>query len=156
GIDESKEIPGNVVITIASKRLNEDAQSDSKSGPGGNQPKSEKALILSAEGESVFQAVRKLQLHSDRSIFWGHSSYYLISGSAMKDNVFKYIDFFTRDHELRIESNIYVVKDVEALEMIKKISESDYYIVDKLDSLGRNIKVLSTSEEMKISDLMRS
>ncbi|MGI6778140.1 MAG: hypothetical protein ACOX7R_09030 [Acetivibrionales bacterium] len=55
----------------------------------------------------------------------------------------------------RIESKVYVVKDSTAKDLIEQFNQSDFYIFDKLDSLGQNLKLLSISEEVKIHELMR-
>jgi spore germination protein KC len=156
GIDKSINNPDNFMITIASKKLTEEGSQDSTgNGSGGENKGGQKALIVTAEGKTAFDAARNIQTHSDKTIFWGHTGYYLIGEEAAKENIAKYIDFFTRDHELRIEAKIYIVKGSTAKELMEMSNKSDFYIIDKLDNLGENIKFLSTSEEMKVSDLMR-
>jgi len=103
----------------------------------------------------MFDAARNIQTHSDKTIFWGHTDYYLIGEEAARDNIAKYIDFFTRDHELRIESKVYVVKGSTAKDLIEQFNQTNYYIHDKLKSLGQSSKLLSNSREMKIHELMR-
>ncbi len=157
GVDISED--GNPMITIASKRMDDRDDSDQQGNNGGSSGSSErakgKAQIQTSEGKTVFDAVRNTRTHGDKVVFWGHTKYYLIGEEAAKESIIKYFDFFTRDHELRIESMIYIVKGSTAKELIEEINKTEYFIVDKLDSLGKNIKLLSTSEEMKVSDLMR-
>ncbi len=154
GIDKSES--GSPMISIASQNLRGGGGQESpESGGEGNAGNSEKAIILTAEGKTVFDAVQNLQTHSDRTVFWGHSAFYLISEDAAKENIAKYIDFFTRDHELRINANVYIVKGMTAQELMEQINTTDYFILDKLDALSKNIKLLSISEEMKVSELMR-
>jgi spore germination protein KC len=157
GIDKLSDDTNDCMITIASKKLEEGGGGSSSEDTGKSTGSdSAKALVLTAKGKTIFDAVRNIQTHSDKTIFWGHAEYYLIGEEAAKENIIKYLDFFTRDHELRIESKVYIVKDSTAKDFIEQFNESsDYYIHDKLEILGQNLKLLGTSQEMKIHELMR-
>jgi len=156
GIDKLSGDTDNFMLTIASKNLEEGGGQESSEGAGGKTGGSvEKALVLTAKGKTIFDAVRKLQTHSNKTLFWGHAEYYLIGEEAARDNIAKYLDFFTRDHELRIESKIYIVRDSTAKDLIEQFNQGDFYIFDKLTILGQNIELLSNSEEMHVHDLMR-
>ncbi len=155
GIDE---LPGETegyMITVASKNLELGSGQDGMGGPGGSSAGPPKALVLTSKGKTIFDAVQKLQTHSNKTIFWGHAEYYLIGEEAARDNIAKIIDFFARYHELRIEAKIYIVKGSTAKDLIEQFNQGDYYISDKLESFAQNIKLLSTSEEMKVHHLMR-
>lgn len=156
GIDKLPEDDYDCMLTIASKNLEAGSgQESSEALRGSTNNDMPKALVLTSKGKTIFDAARKLQTHSNKTIFWGHVEYYLIGEEAAKENIAKYIDFFTRDHELRIESKIYIVKGSTARDLIEQFNQGDFYIFDKLEILGRNLKLLSNSEEIKVHDLMR-
>jgi len=156
GIDKSLDDTDDFMLTIASKNLEEGGGQESPGITGGKTGgTTEKALVLTSKGKTIFEAVRKLQTHSNKTLFWGHAEYYLIGEEAARDNIAKYIDFFTRDHELRIESKIYIVRDSTAKDLIEQFNQGDFYIFDKLEILGQNLKLLSNSEEMHVHNLMR-
>lgn len=156
GIDKLPDGTNDCMVTIASKNLESGGGQESSGSTGGNTGSNKaKALVLTSKGKTIFDAIRNIQTHSSKTIFWGHVEYYLIGEDAAKDNIAKYIDFLTRDHELRIESKVYLVKDSTAKDLIEQFNQTDFYIVDKLDSLGQNFKLLSNSEEMKIHELIR-
>jgi spore germination protein KC len=160
GVDKLTDDPNDCMVTIASKNLEAGGERESSGNMGGgtNQnPGSSKlkALVLTSRGKTIFDAVRNMQTHSSKSIFWGHAEYYLIGEEAAKDDINKYIDFLIRDHELRIESKVYIVKGTTAKDLIEKFNLSGFFILDKLDSLGQNISLLSNSEEMPIHRLIR-
>jgi spore germination protein KC len=156
GIDKLPGDTDDCMLTIASKNLGAGGGQESSGSTGGTTGGNiEKALVLTSKGKTIFDAVRKIQTHSNKTLFWGHAEYYLIGEEAARDNITKYIDFFTRDHELRIESKVYTVKDSTAKNLIEQFNQGDVYIFDKLESLGQNLKLLSNSEEMKVHDLMR-
>lgn len=156
GIDKAEGSSDDCMITIASKNIEAEAgqanPGNSGTGTPGGMPK---ALVLTSTGKTMFDAARNIQTHSDKTIFWGHSDFYLIGEEAARENIAKYIDFFTRDHELRIDSKVYIVKGSTARELIEQINQSTYFIVDKLRSLGQNLKLLSISSEIKVHELMR-
>jgi len=156
GIDKVADGPNDCMVTVASKNLEAGKGQDNSESMGVNTGSQKaQALVLSARGETLFDAARNIQTHSNKSIFWGHTEYFLIGEEAARDNISKYIDFFTRDHEMRIESKIYVVKGSTAKDLIEQFNQSSYYILDKLDSLGNNLRLLSNSQEMKIHELIR-
>jgi len=156
GIDKLSDGSDDCMVTVASKNLDIGIGKDSSGGMGGSTGGStSKALVLSARGKTMFDAVRNIQTHSNKTIFWGHSEYYLIGEDAARENIADYIDFFTRDYELRIESKVYVVKGSTAKHLIEEFNHSDFYIADKLESLGNNLKLLSFSKELRVHELIK-
>jgi len=155
GIDKVTGSENDCIITVASKNISGETQSGKSDGGAGEESKGKKALILSAEGKSVFDAVRNIQTHSDKTIFWGHIDYCLIGEEAARENITKYIDFFTRDHELRIDYKIYIVRGSTVKDLIEEFNKSEYYIQEKLESLGKSHKLLGTSDELKDHELIR-
>lgn len=122
GIDKLEDSIYNCMVTIASKNLETEGGQDGSGNTAGDTGSSKaQALILTSEGKTIFDAVRKIQTHSNKTIFWGHCEYYLIGEDAARDNISKYIDFFTRDHELRIDFKVYIVKGSTAVSIIKSI-----------------------------------
>jgi spore germination protein KC len=94
GADKSVDNPDSSMLTIASKKLTDGGGQDSTgSGGEGRSSKGEKAQVLTSEGKTIFDAARNIQTHSDKTIFWGHTDYYLIGEEAAKESINKYIDF---------------------------------------------------------------
>ncbi|HHW32463.1 MAG TPA: Ger(x)C family spore germination protein [Clostridiaceae bacterium] len=156
GVDKLSEDTDNFMLTVASRNLEEGSGQQTSGGTGEKAGgDAQKAIVLTSRGKTIFEAVRKLQTHSNKTLFWGHAEYYLIGEEAARDNIAKYIDFFTRDHELRIESKVYIVRGSTAKDLIEKYNQGDFYIFNKLEILGQNLKLMSNSEEMRVHDLMR-
>jgi spore germination protein KC len=129
GVDKSTFIEGGVRLTIAT-------QSVQSGAGGGSQKKSSE--ILYSEGISTFEAVRNFWNHMDKRPFWGHVEYVIIGEEAAKDGLLKYIDFFSRDPELRLNLKVYEVKGMNAEEVIKKGNTDDKFIFEKLDGINEN------------------
>jgi len=140
GIDKLSYSTNDCMLTVASKNLEVGGSQEQSGGTDGSSGGSKsKALVLTSTGKTFFDAARNIQTHSNKTIFWGHSQYYLIGEEAAKDNISKYIDFFTRDHELRIDSKVYIVKGSTAKDLIEQFNKSEYYIAEKLDILGKTL-----------------
>ena len=161
GVDKSTEERDNQIITIASRRLDQSetgqTQQDGSDGSGGERKTGPggKALIATAEGKTLFDAARNIQNNTDKSLFWAHTKYLLIGEEAARDNIAKYTDFITREHELQLNILVFVVKGMTAKELIMQFNQSEFYIADKLDNLIRSSKLLGTSGELNIAELMR-
>lgn len=62
----------------------------------------------SAEGESIFAAIRNLARYSSRRVFWAHNQVVIISEEVARDGITDVIDFFSRNHELRMRTWVVV------------------------------------------------
>lgn len=149
GLDKSED-SGLLKVTVTSKR--EEGGGGNSGGNGEEKPK-QKAIVLTSEGKTMFSAERKFQTYTDKEIFFGHVDYYLFGEDAAKEDFTKYIDFFTRDHEMRLDSLVFIVRG-EATQLIKKSSTSDYFIADRLEAISKNAGLLSLSGEMRMLKIM--
>ncbi|HHU50178.1 MAG: Ger(x)C family spore germination protein [Caldicoprobacterales bacterium] len=158
GLDKSTEVPGNHIITIASRKLDQSEGGQTQQDGGGGEGKispGSKALITTAQGKTLFDAARNIQNNTDKTLFWAHTKYFLIGEEAARDDIAKYIDFISRDHEFQLNGKVYIVKGTTAKDLMIKFNQSEFYIADKLESLGRSYKLLGTSEELELVELMR-
>jgi spore germination protein KC len=62
----------------------------------------------------------------------------------------KYIDFITRDHEIRLSPKVYIVKDGSAKELLFKTSSDDRFITEKMDGFKSDADYLSDFIETDI------
>lgn len=129
GVDKSPDKEDTVRLTIATQNV------QLTGGAGGQQKQSD---ILYSEGNTVFEAVRNFWNFMDKRPFWGHLDYVLIGEEVAKDGLFKYIDFFSRDPEVRPNLKVYITKGMRAEEIIKKGNSEDKFIFDKLEGIAEN------------------
>lgn len=148
GIDKGFTEPDNICVTIISKKVG-----DTKNG--GGQAGKEAAVILSNEAKTVLEAEREFQTYSDKQMFWGHVDFYLISEEAAKEGIAKYLDFLSRDHEMRGNSKVYIIKGSTAKEFIKKSSTGEYFMPDRLKAIGENAKLITGSQELELLEFMQ-
>ena len=129
GVDKASDAEDKVRLTIATQNV------QLGGGSGGQQKQSD---ILYSEGSTIFEAVRNFWNFMDKRPFWGHLDYVLIGEEAAKDGLLKYIDFFCRDPEVRLNLKVYIMKGMSAEEVIKKASSKEKFIFDRLEGVAEN------------------
>lgn len=150
GIDKGIKAAENIRVTALGK------ESEAGQGGGaGGQSQKEKALVLCNEAPTILEAEREFQTYSDRKMFWGHTEYVLISEDAARENIGRYIDFLIRDHEMRVNSKIYIIRGSTAEEFIEKSSTGEYFMPDRLRAIGENSKLLSGARELEMLEFMQ-
>lgn len=135
---------GNVRLTIQSETQTVKGSEETKKIP----------LVLSSEGKTLFDATRNFASFAEKSIFWGHTEYILLSEEAAREDVLKYIDFFIRDHEGRLNAKIAIVRNASGSEVFE--TNGDTPTDELLSNLYSNIKGLSESKEILISDFIET
>ncbi|HWQ50511.1 MAG TPA: Ger(x)C family spore germination protein [Terriglobales bacterium] len=89
---------------------------ESGGGEGKGTTKAEE-WIGTAEGDTLFEAIRNLSKISDKRIMWAHNNVVIIGASLAKEGIIPVVDFFTHNPELRMKTAV-VVADGEAKELI--------------------------------------
>ncbi|QVK19944.1 Ger(x)C family spore germination protein [Mycoplasmatota bacterium] len=103
-------------------------------------------------GRDVFEAARNFNSFMDKETFWGHVSYILVSENLAQKDIDSALDFFVRDHEHKLTSNVLVIKDARAEEAIKLVTDSGEDITTKLKVLSKGVGALSISSELPLID----
>lgn len=81
------------------------AKPSSAAGQGGKSGGGEDAVwVGSAQGNTIFEAVRNIAKFSSRRIMWAHNNVIIIGQSLAEQDVTPVVDFFTRNHELRMKT----------------------------------------------------
>lgn len=111
-----------------------------------------KALKLHAEGKTIFDADRNFSLYAERDIFWGHAKYILLGEKAAKEDVLKYLDFFIRNHENRLNTTVAVARNQSASNLLELTGTGVTH--KKIASLFDNAGKLSVSREILLSEFI--
>ena len=106
GIDKDVE-SGTVQITAQVVKAGEISSSGKKNG--GSEGKA--YVNFKDTGNTVFAAVRDITTQSSRKLYFPHSQVLILGRSAAEDGVTKYLDFFMRDPETRLNVYILVARD---------------------------------------------
>lgn len=145
GVDKSPGREDAVRLTIATQSV------QSTGGGAGQEKQSE---ILYSEGNTVFEAVRNFWNYMDKRPFWGHLEYLVIGEEAAKEGLLKYIDFFSRDAEIRLNLKVYIARGLDAGEVIKKGNSQDKFVFDRLEGVSENKWGQSVSNVVDLIEVM--
>jgi len=105
GLDKPKE-PGKVQLTAQIVKAGE-LKAPKKEGGG----VSEKAYLnIKSTGDTVFDALRGFTHESSRKAYLPHNQVIIFGRDIAEEGVQKYIDFFVRDHEPRLNVWVLVAK----------------------------------------------
>lgn len=105
GIDEGKK-PGTVLVTAQIARPS-DAVGQTGAPVGGT---GKPIWTAASEGRSIFEAMRNLDRFSSRRVYWAHNKVIVLSEAVARSGITDVIDFFTRNHELRMRTWVVVTK----------------------------------------------
>ena len=144
GVDKADN--GNIRFTIATQRI------ISGGARGGSEQK--QCEIVYSEGRTSFEAMRNFWSYSEKRPFLGHLEFILIGEEAAKEGILKYLDFFTRDAEVRLNLNVFVVKGNDAGEVIRQGNAQDKFVFDRLEGIKRHDWGLSIINDVNLMEIM--
>jgi spore germination protein KC len=134
GLDKGDK-EGNVKITAQVARpADSRGQTGAPSGVTGDP-----LWTASAEGESIFDAIRNLARFSSRRVFWAHNYIIIINEDLAKEGIKEIIDFFTRNPELRMRTWVVVTPD-KAQTVASTLTGLEVIPGEALDKLFRYTK----------------
>ncbi len=84
-------------------------------GGGGQE---EPVFTASADGDTLFEAIRNLARFTSRRIMWAHNMVIVIGESVAREDITPVIDFFTRNQELRLRTWIVVARGTDARSIV--------------------------------------
>lgn len=136
GLDKEKS--GKIKVTAQIVRTA--SAQGSAGGPTGGQ--GEPVWVVSAEGRSIFEAIRNLGRFTSRRVFWAHNRVIVIGEDLAKAGIREVIDFFTRNHELRMNTWV-VATPGKASELVSTDTGAETIPGDSLDRLFRFNRIVS-------------
>lgn len=147
GVDTSASLTGWTRLTITGSNPQQSATQT------GEQSAAKIPYIISQDGESVFDANRRMRTTSELDPFWGHIAFLLLGEAAAKEDVSKYLDFFVRDHESRFSIDVMVAKGQSAEDVIKKGHLSSFLLGERLENIADASKNYSVSGKVNLLQL---
>jgi spore germination protein KC len=146
GLDKAKD--GKVEVTIQVARP---AEARGQTGaPSGNT--GDPIWAVSAEGETIFEAIRNIGAFSTRRVFWAHNFAIVINENLAKDGIQDILDFFTRNPELRMRTWIIVTPD-PAKEVVSTLTGLEVIPGEAIDKLFRYSQITSVSPKSELIDV---
>jgi len=123
---------------------------------GGQQPKGmqNKTFLLSVEGDTLFEAARRMRLQSDRMLLWGHTSVIIFSKQVAKKGIQTQIDGIRRSRQIRNRTLIFVTEG-KAYETLKLHSPSGSISSQVIRGLSEGGESTAMTEEVRLIDVYR-
>ncbi|MDF2726371.1 MAG: germination protein Ger(x)C family [Paenibacillus sp.] len=132
GLDVGEK-PGSVKLSVQIIRP-ADARGQTGAPAGGTgQP----IYSVTAEGRTIFEAIRNLSHFTSRRVYWAHNFVIVMQEKYAREGIEDMIDFFTRNHELRMSTWVAVTSDSPA-ELISTITGLEVVPGEAVDRLYRN------------------
>lgn len=148
GVDKEADETEKIRVTVISKKSGENT------GKKTEGEESSKSTILSNKANTFFEAKRQFQTSSDKSIFFGHCEYYLFGEEVAREGIVKYLDFLSRDHEMRGNAYIYIVEGSTAKEFITKSSNKEVFMPERLEIIGENSKLVTGAKQVELVEFV--
>lgn len=97
----------------------------------------EPVYSVSAEGSSIFDAIRNLGRFTSRRVYWAHNFLIVMHENYARRGIDDMVDFFTRNRELRMNTWVAVTPDPPD-ELISTITGLEVVPGEAVDRLFRN------------------
>jgi spore germination protein KC len=137
--------PGTIRITAQIVRP-ADARGQTGAPSGGT---GEPIYSATAQGESIFSAMRNLARFTSRRIFWAQNFIIVINEDVAKMGVTDILDFFTRNHETRMNTWMVVTPD-QAAELVSTVTGLEVVPGEALDKLFRYAEIVSEAPRTNV------
>ncbi|MEK3684323.1 Ger(x)C family spore germination protein [Paenibacillus sp. FSL R10-2736] len=122
------------------------------SGGSGGPP----ALVVDTEAATIMEALRKLTTKLPRKIYLSHLSMLLLDEAMAKDGIRKPLDFLFRDHEVRPDFDVAIVRDGSAYDALSIMTPLERLPArDLYDSLNGSQKNWAPTSAVRLLDLMK-
>ncbi|MFS0862476.1 Ger(x)C family spore germination protein [Fredinandcohnia sp. 179-A 10B2 NHS] len=148
GIDKAEK-DGHIKITAQVARpADARGQTGAPSGQTGDP-----IWSASAEGETIFEAIRNLATFATRRVFWAHNYAVVINEDVAREKgIADIIDFFTRNPELRMRTWVLVTPN-NASEVVSTITGLEVIPGEALDKLFRFTDISAQAPRTQMIDL---
>jgi spore germination protein KC len=147
GLDKGKE-KGLTKVTIQVVRpADARGQTGAPSGQTGDP-----IWSASAEGETIFHAIRNLSTFSSRRVFWAHNFIIVINEDLAREGIRDIIDFFTRNPELRMRTWV-VVTPEKASAVVSTMTGLETVPGEAFDKLFRYTPISAQAPRTQMIDL---
>ncbi|HYF94591.1 MAG TPA: Ger(x)C family spore germination protein [Symbiobacteriaceae bacterium] len=147
GIDKS-ETPGRFEVTVQIARPAGRAGSGSSAAGVGRA-----VYVATADGDTIFGAIRNLAQFTSRRIMWAHNNVVIIGDALAREDITPVVDFFTRNQELRMRTWIAVARDAAARDVVATNTGMEDVPADSLSALLRYAQLPGESVRVEIGDV---
>ncbi|TBL80820.1 Ger(x)C family spore germination protein [Paenibacillus thalictri] len=147
GLDVGEQ-PGSVKLSVQIVRP-ADARGQTGAPAGGT---GEPIYSVSAEGKTIFEAIRNLGRFTSRRVYWAHNFLIVMHEDYARRGIADMVDFFTRNHELRMNTWVAVTSD-KPEELISTVTGLEVVPGEAVDRLFRDNHVVGLAPGTNMMNL---
>ncbi len=109
-----------------------------------------KSRIVTAEGESIFDAARNAISVAGKKLYWSHAKVIVISQDIAEDGVAKVLDWYIRDSETRADVRLLISGEKTAGEIFTDSEQNSEIKSVTMHEIFKNEKSLSKAPDIEI------
>ncbi|MDD6188219.1 MAG: Ger(x)C family spore germination C-terminal domain-containing protein [Clostridiales bacterium] len=110
--------------------------------------------VLTSESVTLARAIQQMQNYSTKKyIFFGHAANYLVGEAAAENDLSACLEYVERGFNMRLDTNIFIVKGGKAGDAITKASEGGESVDDHLQALEKDVQILSENHIFDCGDI---
>lgn len=114
----------------------------------------EAPALLSGEGGTMSGALLALQGRGESSLFYGHVGQLLLGEPLAAENLLPPLDYVLRDVEMRLDTDLYVLRDGEAGAAIRAVSAPGESAADRLEAMADDAGLLSATMARTVGEVL--
>ncbi|MCL1859155.1 MAG: Ger(x)C family spore germination protein [Oscillospiraceae bacterium] len=111
--------------------------------------------LFNVKSSTMNKTVDKIQSLTNKSLSVSHLEYILIGENTAKKNLNYFIDYFSKSSKIRLDVNLFIIKDMSSEDFIKKILTSEIDADARLDGLVNNKNQISSMTKKNLKDIMQ-
>lgn len=135
------------MITFIKRKQN--ASSSSGDGEDSNTGGSQ---VISMTADSYSVALRQLQTTTDKFTTASHIKYFIVGQETLEEDFEHITDAIARGYQTRLNSKIYMAKEMTAKEFLEKASKLKFSVEEKLENMESNFWSKSSYVDTDILD----
>ena len=147
GLDLSED--GQIEYTI--QLVNPSLIGTQQSGGG----KENAVWVHTSKGETVFDAIRNQFKVSNRRPFYSHIQVIVIGEKLAKEGIADALDFFERNHETRLTTNILIAKETTAQKILRATSDLEQIPAVHLQGIINNHEKSGDIQASRMIDVIK-
>lgn len=149
GIDKDKN--DNIKVTIQVINSKKESSDSSQSNTNAT------FITYESSAKTIQEALRKVVLSSPKRFFATQMQILVISEKCAKDDITKYIDFFTRDPEIQMKFLTLIAKDTTANKILTTLTPLETINSTNIrESLKTNTRYLGIGYEITFEDVINN
>jgi spore germination protein KC len=111
---------------------------------------------ISAEGKTIFEAVRKMIKTVGKKLYFCHAKIVVVSRQLAEESIIPVIDWITRDHEPRLTLDLLVSDEKTARELLEKHAVTSEVLSYELNDMLLSQKNLGYAEQVESWQFMKA